>query len=246
MIMQLLISCFIPFFLAISACSPPQTNESLKDHYSKLRNRMVLQQLEARDIHNHRVLQAMREVPRHFFIPESWRSQAYGDYPLPIGLNQTISQPYIVALMTQLADPKKDYRALEIGTGSGYQAAVLSRLVSEVYTVEIVPELAERAGKTLKELGYTNVFVRSGDGYKGWPENGLFDLIMITAAAPRIPDPLIEQLAENGRLVMPLGEPGWVQQLIILEKKEGKVRRRDSILVRFVPMTGEVQEKEKP
>jgi protein-L-isoaspartate(D-aspartate) O-methyltransferase len=242
---QALFSFFLPFFLNIGTCVSQQTY-SQEEGFSQLRDRMVQLQLAARDIHNRRVLQAMREVPRHLFVPENWRSQAYADYPLPIGMDQTISQPYIVALMTQLSDPKKDQIALEIGTGSGYQAAVLSKLVKEVYTIEIVEELAENAANLFQELRYTNVYSRAGDGYRGWPEKGPFDLILITAAAPRIPDPLKEQLAENGRLVMPLGKPGRIQQLIILEKKDGKIKRRDSIAVRFVPMTGEVQDESNP
>jgi protein-L-isoaspartate(D-aspartate) O-methyltransferase len=241
MLQQLLISFLVHFFLGFVACNPIQDSSPSEDQYNEARDRMVRQQLEARDINNPRVLQAMREVPRHLFIPPEWRSQAYGDYPLPIGLGQTISQPYIVALMTQLSDPREEYRALEVGTGSGYQAAVLGKLVKEVYTIEIVPDLAERARETLEENGFKNVFVKAGDGYQGWKEKSPFDLVLITAAAPRIPDPLVEQLAEGGRMVMPLGEPGWIQQLIILEKKDGKLKRRDSISVRFVPMTGEVQ-----
>lgn len=241
MLQQLLIPFLFHSFLGFAACSPIQDSSPSEGQYNETRDRMVRQQLEARDINNPRVLQAMREVPRHLFVPHEWRSQAYGDYPLPIGLGQTISQPYIVALMTQLSDPREEYRALEIGTGSGYQAAVLSKLVKEVYTIEIVPDLAERARQTLKENGFKNVFVKAGDGYQGWKEKSPFDLVLITAAAPRIPDPLVEQLAEGGRMVMPLGEPGWIQQLIILEKNDGKLERRDSISVRFVPMTGEVQ-----
>jgi protein-L-isoaspartate(D-aspartate) O-methyltransferase len=145
--------------------------------------------------------------------------------------------------MTQIAKPSSNLRVLEIGTGSGYQAAVLGCLVKEVYSIEIVPELAERARKTLEDLGYSNVFVRAGDGYRGWPEKSPFDLIMITAAAPEIPEPLLNQLAEGGRMILPLGDPGWVQQLIILEKRNGEVKKSEIIPVRFVPMTGEIQQK---
>jgi len=201
---------------------------------------MVADQLASRDIGDEQVLEAMRVVPRHLFVPIEMRWFAYQDSPLPIGLNQTISQPYIVALMTQLCDPSKDEKALEVGTGSGYQAAVLSRLVSEVYTVEIIPELARRAKGTLSQLGYNNVFVRQSDGYQGWPEMAPFDIVLVTAAAPVIPGPLIDQLGEGGRLIMPVGEIGGVQVLTLLTKKNGKVEERQVTGVRFVPMTGKV------
>ncbi|GAB4248547.1 MAG: protein-L-isoaspartate(D-aspartate) O-methyltransferase [Acidobacteriota bacterium] len=205
---------------------------------------MVEQQLAARDITDRRVLEAMRKVPRHRFVPAEMRPWAYADTPLPIGYEQTISQPYIVALMTQSAEPDPKDRALEIGTGSGYQAAVLAELVREVYTIEIVPELCRRAAATLQELGYANVHVRCGDGYAGWPEAAPFDIILITAAAPRLPRPLIDQLAEDGRLVVPEGEPGGIQELVVYHKKKGKLRKKHLIPVRFVPMTGRVQEGE--
>jgi len=204
------------------------------------RSSMVTSQLASRDIDNERVLEVMERVPRHLFVPEGMRAYAYQDSPLPIGLNQTISQPYIVALMTQLANPSKEMKALEIGTGSGYQAAVLSRLVNEVYTVEIIPELAERAESVLKELGYENVFVRQGDGYLGWPEKGPYDIVLVTAAAEVIPEPLIEQLSEGGRLIMPVGEVGGIQVLTRLTKKNGEIERERVLGVRFVPMTGQV------
>jgi len=237
-ILQTLSVCLL---FSLSACAAGQIPDPASDSYGAAREQMVRSQLQARDIDHPAVLRAMREVPRHLFVPAAFRDQAYSDFPLPIGLNQTISQPYIVALMTQLADPKPNHRVLEIGTGSGYQAAVLSRIAAEVYTIEIIPELAERAWKTFSDLEYTNIQTHIGDGYRGWPEEAPFDRILITAAAPVIPDPLVEQLAENGRLVMPLGEPGWGQQLIVVEKKNGKLKQRKSIPVRFVPMTGEVQ-----
>src|SRR5690606_22859921 len=168
------------------------------------RRDMVERQLAARDIDDRRVLQAMRTVQRHRFVPESLAPQAYLDQPLPIGHDQTISQPYIVALMTQLARPAPGARALEVGTGSGYQAAVLAELGAEVYTVEIVAPLAERAARVLAELGYDRVHVRAGDGYAGWPEHAPFDVIVVTAAPERIPQPLLEQLAPGGRLVIPV------------------------------------------
>jgi protein-L-isoaspartate(D-aspartate) O-methyltransferase len=206
------------------------------------RSSMVARQLASRDIEHPRVLEVMGQVPRHLFVPESMRAFAYQDSPLPIGLNQTISQPYIVALMTQLAQPFENMKALEIGTGSGYQAAVLSRLVKEVYTVEIIPELADRAKSTLNECGYENVFIRQGDGYQGWPENGPFDIVLVTAAAETIPEPLIDQLAEGGRLIMPVGEVGGIQVLTRLTKKDGKIREERVLGVRFVPLTGQALE----
>ena len=201
------------------------------------RAEMVRSQIAARDIRNPRVLDAMREVPRHRFVPLEYRNRAYLDRPLPIGLGQTISQPYIVAAMTELLRPESTDRVLEIGTGSGYQAAVISRLVAKVYTIEIVPELAERAAKTLAELGYTNVEVTSGDGYRGIPSQAPFDGILVTAAPDEIPQPLIDQLAVGGRMVIPVGN--FYQQLIVVEKTDAGIRKRSVFPVRFVPMTGE-------
>lgn len=201
------------------------------------RAEMVRSQIATRDIRDQRVLEAMREVPRHRFVPLDYRDRAYLDRPLPIGLRQTISQPYIVAVMTELLRPKSTDRVLEIGTGSGYQAAVISRLVAKVYTIEIVPELAERAAKTLAELGYTNVEVSSGDGYRGIPSEAPFDGILVTAAPDEIPQPLIEQLAVGGRMVIPVGN--FYQQLTVIEKTEDGIRKRIVFPVRFVPMTGE-------
>lgn len=211
------------------------------DPYQFRRERMVEEQLRSRDIRSSSVLRVMSEVPRHRFVPEDAREYAYTDAPLPIGYNQTISQPYIVALMTQLAEPRSSDRALEVGTGSGYQAAVLAELVREVYTIEIVEELATLASATLETLGYDNVEVRAGDGYAGWPEAAPFDIVLITAAAPRLPDPLVEQLAEGGRMVLPMGTPGGLQELVVYVKRNGRLERRNVIPVRFVPMTGEVQ-----
>ncbi len=201
------------------------------------RAEMVRSQIAARDIRNPRVLDAMREVPRHRFVPLEYRNRAYLDRPLPIGLGQTISQPYIVAAMTELLRPESTDRVLEIGTGSGYQAAVVSRLVAKVYTIEIVSELAERAAKTLTELGYVNVEVSSGDGYRGIPSEAPFDGILVTAAPDAIPEPLIEQLAIGGRMVIPVGE--FYQQLTVVEKTERGINKRTVFPVRFVPMTGE-------
>jgi protein-L-isoaspartate(D-aspartate) O-methyltransferase len=198
---------------------------------------MVMSQIAARDIRDARVLAAMREVPRHRFVPIDQRDRAYLDHPLPIGLGQTISQPYIVAAMTQLLRPEATDRVLEIGTGSGYQAAVVSRLVAKVYSIEIVPELAERAAKTLSELGYTNIEVSTGDGYRGMPDKAPFDGILVTAAPEEIPAPLIEQLAVGGRMLIPVGD--FFQELTVVEKTESGIRTRSVFPVRFVPMTGE-------
>jgi protein-L-isoaspartate(D-aspartate) O-methyltransferase len=204
---------------------------------------MVRTQLAApgRDIRSPEILRVMGKVPRHRFVPESLWSQAYADHPLPIGHGQTISQPFIVAFMTEQLAPRKTDRVLEIGTGSGYQAAVLAELVQDVYTIEIVEPLARQATQTLKELGHTNVHVRAGDGYRGWPEAAPFDVIMVTCAPDHIPAPLVEQLKEGGRLIVPVGE--WrEQELILLQKRDGQVQRQRVLPVRFVPMTGEAQQ----
>lgn len=228
---------------SLSACSSPPVsgNPITQEEFRQQREQMVATQLQSRDIQDQRVLGAMRRVPRHLFMPESMRQYAYIDSPVPIGEDQTISQPYIVGLMTQTADPEPQDRALEVGTGSGYQAAVLAELVQEVYTIEIIPALAERAGKALSELGYDNVEVRLGDGYQGWPEKAPFDIILITAAPEEIPQPLIDQLAAGGRLVVPVGPQGEIQTLTLVTKEEGEVRRTSITDVRFVPMTGEAQ-----
>ena len=217
------------------------------DPLANARQQMVISQLlsSGRGITNARVLAAMGKVPRHEFVPERLRAQAYDDHPLPIGYGQTISQPFIVAFMTEQLDPKPTDRILEIGTGSGYQAAVLAGLVAKVYTIEIVEELATRAAADLKRLGYTNVQVRAGDGYKGWPEAAPFDAIMVTCAPERVPQPLVEQLKDGGRVIIPVG-PRWNQELVLLRKRGGKLERRAVLPVSFVPMTGEVEGKPKP
>ncbi len=204
---------------------------------------MVDQQLAAprRDIKSTRVLNAMNTVPRHRFVPERYQHEAYDDHPLPIGYNQTISQPFIVALMTELLDPQPDEKVLEIGTGSGYQAAILSQLVKEVYSIEIVEELAASAEAALSGLSYDNVHVKAGDGYQGWPDHAPFDAIIVTCAPDHIPAPLIEQLKEGGRMMIPVGKESAVQELYLLEKKDGKVEKKSILPVRFVPMTGESQ-----
>lgn len=199
---------------------------------------MVETQLKARGIKDSRVLKAMGQVQRHRFVPPPLQNQAYGDHPLPIGEDQTISQPYIVALMTELLALKGPEKVLEIGTGSGYQAAVLAELTQEVYTIEIIPSLALRAKDLLPRLGYTNVTVKSGDGYLGWPEKAPFDAIIVTAAPDHIPQPLIDQLKEGGRLVLPIGTYPY-QVLKKGLKKSGRLLLTDNIPVLFVPMTGE-------
>ena len=213
-----------------------------QEKFAQQREQMVETQLKSRDIQSERVLEAMKKVPRHLFMPESVRQFAYIDSPVPIGQGQTISQPYIVGLMTQTVDPQPGDRALEVGTGSGYQAAVLGELVQEVYTIEIIPDLAERAEKALAESGYDNVEVRQGDGYQGWPEKAPFDIILITAAPEEIPQPLIDQLAEGGRLVVPVGPQGEIQTLTLVTREKGEVKKTYITDVRFVPMTGEDQQ----
>ena len=214
------------------------------DPYSDVRRRMVEEQIRSRGVEDRRVLAAMSHVPRHLFVPESYRSQAYDDYPLPIGSQQTISQPYIVALMTALAEIDPAEKVLEIGTGSGYQAAVLAELAREVYTIEILEPLGRQAQRTLAELGCANVHTRVGDGYQGWPEAAPFDAIIVTAAPERIPQPLIDQLKIGGKLVIPVGS--FFQDLLVLTKTAKGLEKRNVIPVRFVPMTGEVQKDDSP
>ncbi len=196
---------------------------------------MVRNQIMDRGVTNNAVLSALSKVPRHLFVPKDYADEAYNDYPLPIGYGQTISQPYIVAYMTEVLKPGRKMKALEIGTGSGYQAAVLAEIVDKVYTIEIVPELAKESSERLKKLEYKNIICKYGDGYKGWSEFAPYDLIVVTAAAETIPQPLIDQLAENGRLVIPVGKPSAVQELILLVKKNGKIEKKRLTFVRFVP-----------
>jgi protein-L-isoaspartate(D-aspartate) O-methyltransferase len=209
-----------------------------EEELRRLREVMVREQIAARNVRDERVLQAMREVPRHRFVVPAWESQAYTDRPLPIGEGQTISQPYIVALMTELIAPQPGDVVLEIGTGSGYQAAVLSRLVRQVYSIEIFPRLAREAARRLEQLGFENVMVKTGDGYLGWPEYAPFDGIVVTAAPPKIPPALDAQLKRGGRMVLPVGESGESQQLLLVEKSDDsdEITRRTVIPVRFVPM----------
>jgi len=200
---------------------------------------MVAEQIEARGVKNEKVLEAMRSVPRHKFVPEDLIPHAYQDSPLPIGFGQTISQPYIVALMTELLDPESSDVALEVGTGSAYQAAVLSEIVDQVYTIEIFEELGSSARERLKDLGCDNVEVKIADGYYGWPEHGPFDVIIVTCAAAHVPPPLMEQLKEGGKMCIPVGSVFWAQNLMLVEKKDGKIISRNILPVRFVPMLGE-------
>ena len=220
----------------------PSLTAAGTDPYALARQRMVAEQLvpPGRDITNARVLAVMGRVPRHEFVPERLRPDAYADHPLPIGHGQTISQPYIVAFMTERLEPKPTDRVLEIGTGSGYQAAVLAELVAQVYTIEIIEDLAQRAAADLKRLGYTNVHVRAGDGYKGWAEAAPFDSIIVTCAPERVPQPLIDQLKDGGRVIIPVG-PVWNQELVLLRKRGGKLDQQAVLPVSFVPMTGEIE-----
>jgi protein-L-isoaspartate(D-aspartate) O-methyltransferase len=227
----------VPLLCLFSCCGeaiPPSASG-----FDEERAVMVRRQLEAkgREIQNARVLQAMGEVRRHEFVPKSQRAFAYLDRSLSIGYGQTISQPYIVAFMTEILEPKATDRVLEIGTGSGYQAAVLSKLVKEVYSVEIVKALAQRATATLKEGGYTNVTVKAGDGYQGWKEHAPFDAVIVTCAPDHVPPALVAQLKEGGKMIIPVGENGAVQHLYLLRKKAGKVVKESVLPVRFVPMT---------
>jgi protein-L-isoaspartate(D-aspartate) O-methyltransferase len=216
-----------------------------KDPFAAKRAAMVEEQVAARGVRDPAVLDALRTVPRHLFVPAELREEAYGDFPLPIGEGQTISQPYVVAVMTQSLALGKGDKVLEVGTGSGYQAAVLSRLAASVYSIEINGDLARRAADTLKSLGYANVRVKSGDGFFGWPEEAPFDAIIITCAVDLVPPRLLEQLAEGGRLVAPLGDAQSFQTLTLITKKNGKAVVREIFDVRFVPMTGEALKKKR-
>jgi protein-L-isoaspartate(D-aspartate) O-methyltransferase len=229
----------VPLVLAGAQCT--QATEKVyvaqKADSEQARKRMVDDQIRARGVSNKRVLEAMGAVPRHEFVSPSLREWAYEDSPLPTSQGQTISQPYIVALMTELADPRPEHRVLEVGTGSGYQAAVLSVLVREVYTIEILPELAREAAARLKQLGFRNVQVREGNGYLGWPEHVPFDSILVTAGATEIPPALVEQLKPGGRMIIPVGTTTDSQILQVVEKdSRGRVRVRNEIPVRFVPL----------
>jgi len=208
-----------------------------QDPFAAARKRMVIEDIELRGIHDEAVLRAMRATPRHLFMPEHVRDQAYRDHPVPIGYGQTISQPYIVAYMSERLDVRKGHRVLEIGAGSGYQAAILSQLAGEVFTIEIVPELARQSSLTLRQLGYRNVTVREGDGYEGWAEKAPFDRILLTACPPELPAKLVEQLKPGGRLLGPVGSSVLNQNIVIVDKDAaGNTTTRSVLPVRFVPM----------
>lgn len=211
-----------------------QSSNLSEEQFEWLRQQMVEDQLRERGIKDERVLAAMSKVPRHQFVDLSWRDLAYSDRPLPIGHNQTISQPYIVAYMTQAAEISTEDKVLEIGTGCGYQAAILGEVAKEVYSIEIKPQLAEKARRTLSQLGYENIKVQTGDGYQGWSENAPYDAIIVTAAPEQIPKPLIDQLANEGKMVIPVGT--WYQDIVVLTKTQDRVVKKKTLPVRFVPM----------
>jgi protein-L-isoaspartate(D-aspartate) O-methyltransferase len=227
----------IAALLAATGCgqqAPPVSD------FAAQRQQMVQRQLMTRGIKDQRVLAAMAKVPREEFVTPQSRVASYEDGPLPIGYGQTISQPYIVAFMTEELRPKSSDRVLEVGTGSGYQAAILAELVSEVYSIEIVEPLAKSAEATLQRLGYKNVHVRVGDGYKGWPEEAPFDAVIVTCAPDKVPQPLVDQLKDGGRMVIPVGDR-FAQELYLLEKKNGQLKQSATLPVRFVPMTSEAE-----
>lgn len=230
------INIILLFLNIFIACCTGQTQSG--SDYPDKRESMVKNQIERRGITDSRILTAMRKVERHLFVPAMQRRDAYGDHPLPIGHGQTISQPYIVAFMTDVLDVKRDTKVLEIGTGSGYQAAILGEMCDSVFTIEIVEPLGERAKSLLNSLGYKNVFVSIGDGYKGWPEYAPFDAIIVTCSPSHVPQPLVDQLAEGGRMIIPVGRT-FNQELVLLIKRKGKLKQQAVLPVRFVPMVDE-------
>ncbi|MEW6412371.1 MAG: protein-L-isoaspartate(D-aspartate) O-methyltransferase [Candidatus Zixiibacteriota bacterium] len=237
---QIVIILFIACGLSFCSQSQQDAPSDSTGVFQQQRLKMVQSQIEARGISDPGVLGAMRKVERHRFVPEQYQKDAYSDYPLPIGEDQTISQPYIVALMTELLDIDSMDKVLEIGTGSGYQAALLAELADSVFTIEIIEPLCRRADSLLESLGYSNISVMCGDGYNGWAEHAPYDAVIVTCAPPSIPQPLIDQLADKGRLVVPVGTH-W-QQLLLVTKSNGKTTTEEIIPVRFVPMTGEASE----
>ena len=222
----------ITFGIMFSSLTPIK---NYSDKYEKVRQRMVREQIVARGIKDQKVIQSMLNVKRHLFVPKNQERMAYEDRPLPIGEGQTISQPYIVALMTETLELEKNMRVLEVGTGSGYQAAILAEIVKEVYSIEIIESLGLKAKKLLKNLNYQNINIKIGDGYKGWEEHAPFDAIIVTCAPANIPDPLKKQLKEGGKMIIPMGG-SITQELVLLEKKNGKLIKQVVAAVRFVPM----------
>jgi protein-L-isoaspartate(D-aspartate) O-methyltransferase len=237
-----LVLTLVVMALTLGAFSCAREQDSTVFDWEGQRNAMVDMLVARQELRDQRVIQAMRHTPRHLFVPETVRSYAYVDSPLPIGQEQTISAPSIVALMTELLQPQPEHTVLEVGTGSGYQAAVLSPLVQHVYTIEIVEELAHSARDRLRRLGYDNITVRAGDGYRGWPDHAPFDGIIVTCAPDRVPEPLVDQLREGGRMIIPVGEQHTGQDLYVLTKQNGKIVRQSILPVLFVPMTGEIQD----
>ena len=230
------VACFL---LPVVSFSSSARGLEAEDKYTRQRLEMVEEQIVARGVKSPKVLEAMRTIPRHLFVPEEYKKYGYEDQPLPIGSGQTISQPYIVALMTELLEVDGNSVALEVGTGSGYQAAVLSKIVKQVYTIEIIQELGIKAKKRLEEMKYSNVEVKVGDGYYGWPEHAPFDAIIVTAVANHIPPPLIQQLKPGGRMAIPIGSVFQVQNLMLVTKdKDEKITVKNVLPVRFVPLIG--------
>jgi protein-L-isoaspartate(D-aspartate) O-methyltransferase len=229
---------FMISWLMILFQGPCNSQNTKMQDFEQNRFQMVSSQIESRGVKDPAVLNAMRKVPRHLFVPKSHWKDAYNDYPLPIGSGQTISQPYIVAFMTEALELEQSDRVLEIGTGSGYQAAILGEICDSVFTIEIVEELGARAKKTLQELEYQNVFVKIGDGYEGWPEASPFDAIIVTCSPTKVPEPLLDQLSEGGRMIIPVGKT-FSQNLYLMEKRDGKLKQSRVLPVRFVPMVKE-------
>jgi len=237
----------IPFSACLEQKRKSETETSTKeqkDEYTFPREKMVSSQIVSRGVSDRLTLRAMRRVPRHLFVPDAMKPYAYEDRPLPIGEDQTISQPYIVARMTELLNLKGGEKVLEIGTGSGYQAAILAEIAKEVYSIEIIESLAKSADERLKAMGYNNITVKFGDGYRGWKEYAPFDGVIVTAAPDHIPQPLVEQLKVGGRMVIPVGD-NFQELKLITKKADGKTEEQSIIPVRFVPMTGEAQEKKR-